>query len=1799
MSSIQVCSLWPKTFSCEKRSALEEQWTKFIHSILSTVKIFQNCNDRDLVVKFKKCMEAMFPEQPDISVDEINAMEMQSEIIQDYNHCLTIVGMNPKSLFTNIEIPVWQWRFFSELLYNIWRTVEFFECGIIYQVDRSTFPFLRLIIDVDYKHKSTETVNVFKSLLGVRRKFIQKMENDIQEFFHEKSTISFLYTSKENKLSFHMYTNIYVDKATYFHLHVYLMNLYRSDENFKIDMVTGISMPFIRNHLIFNVENNSIVTDKGEIDYELWSCFNVFNIYDCWNNIYVLSRNNNINDTLSTTMYLLDSTNQTVNEISELSTNETVTNHTLTHFKESHLIINLKDLIIFLKNSVASSIICKSNTIQKLNFGCVTQSLIHILKEWHIFSMESTKDYAMDVDCDVSNQSLTDSGEKVESNIDQTHFYNIFNYSKKNKKRNFETHIYRSRNNSTSNMESHIPKSVKNIQGNVHFSDSCRFPFSKFQLDLLDTVENNKANNPDIFEFWDVKEKILLEMLSNLNSIDNFYLPTLFLLQPFEIDEIILKVPASLFVKNYYPKQYLNTQMSKNNKNPMIETLQAIITKCIEDEKELYENNIVWYEQRQYVNIFAKIIEGIFNIGNVSAMMACIALNNQTYNHMDDVILFILYNFNLSLHAKYILTKWYEVNINNFREHFIEGTAFNNKDFLLFSVIQLNGIEYKPYEYRGGPSNIVYRLKEKILTYAFMTAKELYSVTINILETNLTRGLNLPTNETVLILQFVDFTYFFITHVLGAKSINDKTVLIFSGGCWKDMTKNTLDGDFPLIKNTNIAPVHSPETSSFCFEWAHCYIGLFNTSFQVFELNNPSWKNRVYIKQPVSSNINGWQLSFAPEINNFLMQTFMGAFHFMKQIHLDVLTVSLLTPILPIEVPNEMSIQKFIKSYNQSSISKKIINKRLDCVLDDLYINIYHKITMEDFSRIPLKIWPLTNVDEVFHFDDNYDPRIVQCWSDNFKSYLIENIHQYPNLKKILTNVITLFYFLKINPIIPIHVLLKKIFCNERKNIDYNLCHGQSHRETFNSIVNDICDTLKTTTSEMKCLENATNSDNVIDDKHFNNSSSLADVENQNVLLTRMEYNVMNTWYYNSIPRIYDSNQELSCFLVDKILKNQINTSHKECQNLIFPSTSSSTTQATGVFGDDNEEPTPINKFHMLIEKFKRCKISTIQEIIKSTLPVKNKQPIAETIVEFDDTMMDNDAYVNVSSTKSNNNAAILMDSDSVSSINNIASDSLSSVDIENYFKSIKQRRKNTLLFQRKQLIEIFNTLRHNTTLDINFIKIEEIFLRLALLFASWIIRMGDDHDFTNCNFFKDIRCNRRKLYVELRNFMYSLNGEPLQYSNSSEYVKRFSYFIDSHDFIVDNQFKKTTLLPYEFDNNIAHKYNTIYPNRYIVEGTLEMETQIVNKLIQIYKNEVYQVFTSYIAFAEYHPHVFTDIIKYLMTSMFKGNVARQYMFIVGVTGCGKSTLIQALQQLFRGQHSCLLHGHAFDKHTKADVLDPSAEKIASSLLCVTDEVINPDCTRLNSLCSDGESSSRAIHANITSQFKISASLILAGNKGFMINDATEDRMFYLHKDFLLSKYLLCHDSYIDEYIISDNCSKKRFERTLTKFKNFTNVDMLKNASESSKQIGEIVTTSNFAGLQFIKRSLPYLYSFPVCGQYITYMYGKLFFYNSFNLPISKDLTRTSMRYKYEFSKANNPVQRFLSTFTIDTNYSGITSRSEFHDIVFGWWNQIKRQCFYQNPGDFNGSSLVTLLEHRLNKYRSPDGGYKFKIILK
>ncbi|WKA13532.1 MAG: LbFV-ORF92-like primase/helicase [Cotesia congregata filamentous virus 2] len=1884
---VQVCTLWPKRFPNEKKIILQTEWINFINNIVSTVNLFQNYNDSVLVNKFLKCMSSMFgdvdnnnysrrmsrrndlnndnPEKDndgDINMiidkdggdndsqgDGNNVMSDTSSSLD--NSLLSIVGMNAKSLMPINNIPVWQWRFFSELLFHVWKKIQnpsHFECGLIYQIDKSTFPFLRLIIDVDYKYKSTqpETFDVYKSLLGIRRGFIRKLESDVESFFQDKSDITFMYTSKKNKLSFHLYCNIYVDKATYFQLHVYLMNLYKNDDYFKIDMVTGISMPFVRGHLLFNPSDDKFI-DNDSIDYEMWSNLNVFNIDDCWNNIYILSHNDNmINDTLSTTKYVLDTTNQIVNEISELSTNESVTNHTLLTFKLSHSLINIKKILIFIKKSVAHNIICKSNTIQRLNFGHISNNLIKTLNEWSVFTMESLVLSSSDSDniqlnnddieminnnVDIIFNSPNNNNsviENTEDRIDQTHFYNILNYTRKVKKNNMFDNDTDTTEEQTDILgrltKGHIPKSVKNIQRNVHFSDSCRFPFSEFQLNLLTAIENNKLHNPNnIMSLWNIKNEILLEMLKKLDTIDMFYLPTLFLLQPIDQTNRILKIPSSFFIKYYFPKTYLNNLIAKNSKNPAIGIILSIIEKHDNEiELQYSQTNKPWYEQQMYIDLFGRIIENIFNIGNVSAMIACIALNNQTYNHMEDVILFILYNFNLSLHAKYILTKWYEVNVNNFREHFVEGTAFNNNDFLLFSVIQLNGIEKKPYTYRSESTGMFYKLVEKQLKYSFLSAKTLFNVSMQLIEKSINISFNLSKDDTILMYHFNAFVYFFITHALGAKNINDKMVLIFSEGCWRDMTKHTLDGDFPTMKNINIAPIHTPETSSFCYEWAHTQIGLYNTSFQVFELNTPSWKNRVYIKQPVSTNINGWQLSYAPELNNYILKTFMGAFHFMKQIHLDVLTVSLLNPIIPIEIPNEMLLLNFIKLYKKSRVIKKIINKRFDAIVDDLYINVYHKITLDDFSRVPLKIWPQTTTNEIFHYNDTYDPRIVQCWLDDFKVVFINNINDYPMFKKLFNNVLIFLYLLKINPILPIHVLLKKIFCNERKHANLNLCYGGEHKETFQTILNDICDTLKNvstmddnnTTNVHRQIDIAfeNNSDNIITDRHYGGSNngivSETYGDNHNVILTRMEYNIMNSWYYNSIPRLYDNNQELSCFLADKILKHQINNSNlnNECNNMNYPSTTNTNDNNDDDMIDKDNNDTVINnitKFHCLLEKYKKCKINKIQDLLNTTLPqqndlIDNNNTTANTIEDGGVGVM------NTSNTANNTD-----DLESLSSNLSINNDTnvVSHNDIEKYFSHIKEKRKHVLSFTRNKIKDSLNIVsKQQNWSNINLNKIDEIFLRFALLFTSWLIRMGDLHDFSNCNFFKDIRFNRRKLYLELRNFIYVINGEPLQYKNTTEYVKKFETFMDSYDFIPNDKFTKTPLMPLDLDdNNISFLHNSAMScvDSPVVKATIEMESNIVNMLINIYKNEIFKVFTSYMAFAEYHPHVFIDIIKYLMTAMFKGNVTRQYMFIVGVTGCGKSTLIQALQQLFRGLHSCLLHGHAFDKHTKADVLDPSAEKIASSLLCVTDEVINPDCTRLNTLCSDGESSSRAIHANITSQFKISASLLLAGNKGFMINDATEDRILYIHKDFLLSKYLLCHDSYIDETIIIDNCPEKRAKRLLKKFQNSINIDNFKSdnnkTNNNNRQIGEIVTTSNFAGLQFIKRSLPYLFSFPVCGQYITFMYGKLIFYNSYTLPISKDLTPTSMRYKYEFSKANNPVQRFLSTFIIDTNYAGVTPRHEFHDIVFGWWNQVKRQCLYQNPGDFNGSSLVTLLEHRLNKYRSPDGGYKFKILLK
>ncbi|CAJ2002066.1 LbFV_orf92-like primase/helicase [Cotesia congregata filamentous virus 1] len=1635
--------------------------------------------------------------------------------------CVSVVGSKDGEVFRSVKIRASLFAEFTRYCFlNYTYTLEhLYASGVVVQVYGgesccARLPYIRLILDVDTDPQLEEFITE-----NHRLTFISQLIDEVYGVLKipkPQAASSVRVSCKPNSKRFHLYFPFMLDVGSNKCLIRYLCLKYNSDggSHYKLDLTTNVSMPAVRNHRLLNT-----TTTDGHMSWIDWKSMTPIDLSLPWYSLSfeqldgIDSSVNIMTLTMHTVNFVRHADNVTTNR-AFLLPDSASSSEQLNAFKKTHRAIKSKE---FIKKHLLGFDIIMSN--QNVVLAALTPAVLSKLP------------YTTNDDHDDDERAFFDDVEDTKP-LYQKHYYDVFNSSIV--KMNEGVTVVSDEDVTMDEcLNRHKPKNLNVSYDYVHYSDSTNFPFTEEQLNTLCLIQENKQT-PSTWSDWDKKKQVYETIVNNFVGLkskslaeESLYLATAHLLY-LEADRVNKKLPPgkynatnlSMYAAAVFCERYISSLSELKTKlsNPKWrhKAEYGLLSRVAEGKDDLtplqiFQTDYEWLHQS---------IEIILNLGNVSTMIAFFAVYNAYYTRVPDIILFMLYNFKLSLHAKYILTRWYHINLDQNTNHFARETVFNNTDFLLFGLLQAAKVEYTP----GG---------EKCLTAAFKTFKKLCTDVVVILNQvlyNLFEQNDIPlTKNDKLGLLFdnsEDFEHMLVMRLLGTKSMNEKQILIFSEGGYRQMQKETLHIDFKTM-TTVTPPTYVPESSAFSYEWANSRIGLFNAMLQVFELNSPAWKTKVVMTQETGCEAI-FQIAWQPFIHDRLFQMHCAIPHFIKRIHVESLLLTLLLPIREQPKWSNYMIAATKKLFDSpTGAFQKFIDNKTPNIIDDLYptSTAEHTITLDNLNNTQLR--QLCFVEDpryIFNYFDKIDARKPQPWPKLFSARMKDTLdHDLPQLKSVFV-----YFFLILENLILKHRVVSftsvshfiKLFfhtkIDKRSGGGTLKCTGNDDDTWYDTITTFVRDQQKQRFTAATTTALNTDIESVGECSSSSNGGSNIEVDAKD----------LSTWFYQNLPTLYKDESELSTLLANKPTANTFYNLRNKTINSIIDSALTPSQQQDDEDEDDDDE--------------------------------QNDAPIAGEEVAMEIDCPAAGASVSLST---------------------VFSLCLYETKLLSKWLKMDECRGATLSSKLAEIVLRQQPFDENILARVSLDNVHRYNMAFAVLVVSWFIRMGPRHRHTDSAYFTYIYRQRRLLFKQLRRLCLSLNdGEDFcHFYGMSELVQSFQEYFEKRTFSPHPEFTTRPIFaPLPQMCNVAIRHTDIKDER-TVRATFELEKNNSLRLWRLIQRETIVTLLVLVCFSEYNYGVFQDLFKVLMLGTIKGNPTRIFAMIVGITGSGKSTLIRMLESYFTTANSSpKLTTLMISTPPKQD-LDAAALPLSSCLLCVSDETKSLTNRRINSLCDEGRIGTRSIRVSEATALRLTAALLLAGNSGFPIDDATANRMLVFIKNYRLASP--CTAPIVG--LLSSEERRGVMDNIRECYLNGGDAATLSAAATSA--------ASRFAGFQCVNQKLPYVFEESIAGLYNNLMNGRAFFLNTNTLPVDKDFSLATKQSKREYERKYSPRVCFKAEFKIEPSDYETVTKQEFDNTVRLWWTANKHRLFMP---DFDANALLQQLEHELLPNLTEDKNY-------
>ncbi|AQQ80012.1 hypothetical protein LbFV_ORF92 [Leptopilina boulardi filamentous virus] len=453
--------------------------------------------------------------------------------------------------------------------------------------------------------------------------------------------------------------------------------------------------------------------------------------------------------------------------------------------------------------------------------------------------------------------------------------------------------------------------------------------------------------------------------------------------------------------------------------------------------------------------------------------------------------------------------------------------------------------------------------------------------------------------------------------------------------------------------------------------------------------------------------------------------------------------------------------------------------------------------------------------------------------------------------------------------------------------------------------------------------------------------------------------------------------------------------------------------------------------------------------------------------------------------------------------------------------------------------------------------------LYFLVLLLNWFLKMGNIHAYSNTSFFKDIQKYRQEIYNLMTNHVLKSFGPLLKFSSSFHLANIIQKFNENTELDFDFVLEKFSHLKHPFyeknnnkkllnNENIKKKYFSISDRDIIAD----------NEMLRS-KNHIYHAMAVLLMFSEFNFDTLTDVIKFMIYILYKGNMLRICLYLFGVTESLKSRFTEILANLTQTDQTQSFNNANISRSAVQD-FDSIVISGASNTFIFFDEVEKVCITRFKTIVNSIAMSSRDIKNSEAINLKLACTPLMSSNSPFVVDNASCARLRPIRK-----KMQFC-----------ETFSGETFDRF--------SIDSLK----------EYISTPNIGGIFLINR-IPMWHdnSASIIGFLLIQRYLYPYFFKSYTSPISKKMSKTMKNELRIYMSNNHPVAFFLNTVKISVDHNFI-SEQDFYKLIDKWWLAYKDR--FKNS-DFDSKSLVKEISQYLTQYKSTLNnvkGYNIKIVL-
>lgn len=434
-----------------------------------------------------------------------------------------------------------------------------------------------------------------------------------------------------------------------------------------------------------------------------------------------------------------------------------------------------------------------------------------------------------------------------------------------------------------------------------------------------------------------------------------------------------------------------------------------------------------------------------------------------------------------------------------------------------------------------------------------------------------------------------------------------------------------------------------------------------------------------------------------------------------------------------------------------------------------------------------------------------------------------------------------------------------------------------------------------------------------------------------------------------------------------------------------------------------------------------------------------------------------------------------------------------------------------------------------------------------TLLVTSWFIRMGDDHRLSTTPLFRYIDQHRRVLYEELCTLAAQLipHGH-LQCATSDALVEEFERFVDTMETITptvyNDAFNVDTIIDF-YEPNISHAARYAIKRRLIESVPRDVRSKLISALMELLRSTNYNV------------DLFVEFAKLIGYCEYLGNALRIGVNLYGMSGSGKTSLLNTLAKTFNTHMNSNLTSKQFKESITGDN-DPNARTISMNFICHMNEENVVLVSRFKSYVDVGFLVTRDCHVTEVLEFPIRAKVVFCTNEPVQVENATDDGFHQRYYPIPLAYAFKDYEPGLDRLI------RHRVENLTPSL--YLGGQLLMNLHTSGR-------TVNFAeNLEFLSHHLL-----------------SVFFFNTLQHPIPKIQTCHVRDDYIKYFSRTNPLKLFNKHAHIEYYHLPL-SEARLQEILETWWENNKNRIEHKFNSNSSFSKWLNKIDY-FGKYRRND----------